>query len=72
LSRQNGIILKSGKNKEVVIIIEKKGPKLIFSVDNMEAVQITKDIRFNTFGFQVENANTIKVDEVVIEQLGEE
>ncbi|MDR1526852.1 MAG: hypothetical protein LBS46_04170 [Dysgonamonadaceae bacterium] len=72
LSRQNGIILKSGKNKEVVIVMEKKGSKLIFSVDNMEAVQITKDIKFNTFGFQVENVNTIKVDEVIIEQLGEE
>jgi len=69
ISRQGGIILKSGKNKEVVIEIEKKGKKLIFNVDNMEAVTITKMLNFNAFGFQVENANTIKVTEVLIEQL---
>jgi hypothetical protein len=72
LSRQNSIILKSGKNKEVLIEMEKKGPKLIFRVDNMEVVSITKNLNFNTFGFLVENVNTIKVDEVIIEQLGEE
>jgi hypothetical protein len=69
LSRQSGIILKSGKNKEVVIAMEKKGTKLIFTVDNMEAVSITKKLNFNTFGFQVENANTIKIDEVSFEQI---
>jgi len=49
ISRQGGIILKSGKNKEVVIEIEKKGKKLIFNVDNMEAVTITKMLNFNAF-----------------------
>ena len=68
ISRQGSIILKAGKNKEVIIKIEKKGNKLIFNVDNMEAISITKKLAFNAFGFQVENANTIKVDEVVIEQ----
>ena len=67
--RQGGIILKSGKNKEVTIEIQKKGKKLFFSVDNMEAVDITKKLDFNAFGFQVENANTIKVTEVLIEQI---
>jgi hypothetical protein len=52
--------------------LEKKGPKLIFRVDNMEAVSITKKLNFHAFGFQVEDANTIKVDEVVIEQRTEE
>ena len=69
LSRQGGIILKSGKNKEVVIEVQKKGKKLFFSVDNMETVDITKKLDFNAFGFQVENANTIKVTEVLIEQM---
>ncbi|MDR1348805.1 MAG: hypothetical protein LBJ63_10375 [Prevotellaceae bacterium] len=68
ISRQGGIILKSGKNKEVIIELEKKGENLSFHVDNMEAIRITKKLKFNTFGFQVEDANTIKVDEVVIEQ----
>jgi hypothetical protein len=72
ISRKNSIILKSGKNKEVTIELEKKGPKLIFRVDNMEAVSITKKLNFHAFGFQVEDANTIKVDEVVIEQRAEE
>jgi hypothetical protein len=72
ISRHNSIILKSGKNKEVTIELEKKGSKLIFRVDNMEAVSITKKLNFHAFGFQVEDANTIKVDEVVIEQRAEE
>jgi hypothetical protein len=72
LSRKNDIILKSGKNREVVIELEKKGPKLIFRVDNLDAIQVTKNLEFNTFGFQVENENTIKVDEVIIEQLAGE
>jgi hypothetical protein len=72
LSRQNSIILKSGKNREVLIEMEKKGDKLFFRVDNMDAATVTKKLHFNTFGFQVENANTIKVDEVIIEQQSEE
>ena len=72
LSRRNSIILKSGKNREVIIEMEKKGNKLTFRVDNMDAVSITKKLNFNAFGFQVENANTIKVDEVIIEQQTEE
>jgi hypothetical protein len=69
LSRQNALILKSGKNKVVIIELEKKGKKLIFRVDNMEAVTITQTLNFGAFGFLVEDANTIKVDEVVIEQI---
>jgi hypothetical protein len=72
ISRQNSIILKSGKNRDVSIEMEKKGPKLTFRVDNMDAVSVTKKLNFNTFGFQVENANTIKIDEVSIEQRTEE
>ena len=72
ISRHGSLILKSGKDKEVIIEMEKKGNKLIFSVDNMEAVTITKKLNFNTFGFQVENEHTIKVDEIIIEQLAEE
>ena len=71
-SRQSSIILNSGRNKEVVIEMEKKGNKLIFRVDNMEAVTITKKLYFNTFGFQVEGKNTIKIDEVIMEQITEE
>jgi hypothetical protein len=38
----------------------------------METDSITPKFNFNTFGFQVENANTIKIDEVSFELLQEE
>jgi len=73
LSNEGSIILNSGRNKEVIIDIERKGNKLIFSVDNMEALQITiprgKTLNSNSFGFLVEGANTIKVSEVIINQI---
>ena len=69
LSRQNSIILNAGKNKEIVIDMEKKGRKLIFNVDEMEAITITKDMKYNTFGFIVVDDNTVKVNEVIIEQM---
>lgn len=71
LLRKNSLILKAGKNKEVIIEMEKKGPKLIFSVDNMEAITFTKELHFSSFGFQVEGSNSIKISEVVIEQATE-
>lgn len=70
-SRKRFLILKAGKNKEVLIEMEKKGPRLIFSVDNMEAFTFTRDLHFNTFGFLVEGNNSIKISEVLIEQVTE-
>lgn len=67
LSRHNSIILNSGRNKEVVIEMEKRGDKLTFCVDGMEALKMTKRINYSTFGFIVNGANTIKVLEVDIE-----
>lgn len=69
ISRQGGIILKSGKNKEVTLEIEKKGNKLIFTVDNMEVISITKILKFNTFGCCIYGDGTLKVDEVLLEQV---
>lgn len=68
LSRRGGLILKSGKNKEVNIIMEKNGGKLLFTVDNMEVIAITKLLTRNAFGFCIKENNTIKVDEVIVEQ----
>lgn len=68
VSRQGGIILKSGKNKEVIVEMEKKGNKLIFTVDNMEVISITKALKYNTFGCCVHGEGTLKVDEVLLEQ----
>lgn len=69
VSRKGSIILKSGKEKDVNIDMEKKGNKLVFSVDNMEIISITKDIINNTFGCCVLGENTVKVNELTIEQM---
>lgn len=71
-SRHGSIILNAGKNKEVVIELEKKGGKLIFNVDEMEAITITKRIEGTAFGFIAFDDQTLKVEEVVIEQMVEE
>lgn len=71
---ENGsVILRSGKDKEVVLEMEKKGKKLIFSVNNMEvATRQDEEILSRSFGFIVEGKNTIKVKEVSIEQIRED
>ena len=68
VSRKGNIILKSEKEKDVNIDMEKKGNKIIFSVDNMEVISITKNFVNNTIGCCVLGENTIKVNELVIEQ----
>lgn len=65
------LILRSGKNKEVELEIEKKGNQLIFSIDNMEVTKVKEDLISNYFGFTIYD-NIIKVKEVLIEQLREE
>ena len=49
--------------------MEKRGNKIVFSVDNMEIITITKNIVNNTFGCCVLGENTVKVDELIIEQM---
>ena len=68
LNYQTQIILKSGKNKEVLVEIIKKGTKITFNVDDMEVYQDVGKIEYSKFGFFVEGKNTIKVDEITIEQ----
>lgn len=67
LSRHNSIILNAGKDKLVMIEMEKRGDKLTFNVDNMEVLKITKKLDYSTFGFIVRGASTIKVMSVDIE-----
>lgn len=71
-SRKGDLILNAGKNKEVEVIMEHKGSRLIFTVDNMEVITITRAVKYNTFGFFVQNSNTLKVDEISIEQIDRE
>lgn len=69
-SRVHGsqIILKSGKDKEVNFEVIKKGPKLHFTVDKMEVFSYTRNLTNASFGFIVEGAHKIMIDEISIEQ----
>lgn len=67
--RRLPIILKKGKDKDIKIAMNKKGKKLIFLVDEMEVLSITKEITNNNFGCIIIGDNTIKLNEVVMEQL---
>ena len=69
--RRNNIILKEGDEKDVKIVMNKKGKKLTFLVDEMEVVSVTKNIDNNTFGCIVVGENSIKLTEVVMEQIEE-
>ena len=71
LSRRNAIILKEGRNKAVKIAMNKKGKKLTFLVDDMEVISVTKSMTSNVFGCIVVGDNTIKLQEVVMEQMNE-
>lgn len=70
ISRRSGIILKGG-DKDVKIVMNKKGKKLIFHVDDMEVISVTKGITSNVFGCIVLGDETIKLTEVVMEQITE-
>ena len=70
------IILRQGRNREVVVEMERRGSRLIFNVDNMEAVSFNLGAQDNNvtlrngrFGFISEGANTITIKEVAIDQI---
>lgn len=68
------IILKKGKDKDVKIDMNRKGKKLNFLVDEMEVLStsnLTKNLNSNIFGCIIIGDNTIKLTEVVMEQLSE-
>lgn len=69
ISRRNDIILKKGHFKDVKIQMKKKGRKLSFLVDNMDIITITKNVTNNIFGCIVIGDTTIKLTEVIIEQM---
>ncbi|MCX4291826.1 MAG: hypothetical protein OSJ36_08590 [Odoribacter sp.] len=72
VNRRGPVILKGGKDRQVEVLVEKKGGKLVFSVDNMEAITMARNVKFTTFGFFVEGDNVLKVDEVMVEQMESE
>ena len=48
---------------------QKKGRKLSFLVDDMDVITITKNVTNNIFGCMVIGDTTIRLNEVIIEQL---
>lgn len=72
ISRRNDIILKKARNKDVKISMKKKGRKLNFNVDGMDVITITKEMTSNVFGCIIVGENSIKLKEVIIEQMSED
>lgn len=60
--------LKGGRNQTVDIVLERKGGKYIFSMNNMEIYKWSRDIKSADFGFYTENKSTICIEEVKVEQ----
>ena len=71
ISRRNEIILKKGGFKDVKMEMKKKGRKLYFLVDDMDVIAITKNVTNNIFGCIVFGNTTIRLKEVIIEQMEE-
>jgi hypothetical protein len=66
------IKLKEGKDQIVIVTMENKGKKLVFSVNNMTALEIQMDLKYPFFGFYSEGKSTVKIDEVIIDQFRSE
>ena len=71
LNRRIPIILKKGRDKDVKIALNKNGKKLTFYVDDMEVISVSKKMISNVFGCIIFGDNTIKLNEVVMEQMNE-
>lgn len=71
--KSDEIILKTGKDKEVLIELKKMGKKMKFTVDNMEIATIPftpEDNKYtSSIGFFVGKSTKIKVDEIKVEQI---
>jgi hypothetical protein len=64
-------VIKDGKNLEFIFVVEKRGGKLTFSVNNMEICDVKTELESPVWGFIALNnkgSSLIKVDEVTIEQ----
>lgn len=62
------IKLKGGKKQTVNIVLERKGGKYIFSMNNMEIYKWSRSMKSSDFGFYTENKSTIRIVEVKVEQ----
>lgn len=72
LSKTEKIKLKKGKNVEVTVDIEKKGKKLIISINGVDFINEDLIIKSAYMGFGVNEDNILKVDKIQIAQSEEE
>lgn len=68
LGKAEKIKLKKGKNVEVTVDIEKKGKKLLISINGIDFVNEDLVIKTSYMGFCVNEKNTLKVDQIKIVQ----
>ncbi|MDR3287039.1 MAG: hypothetical protein LBT27_06325 [Prevotellaceae bacterium] len=62
------IKLKGGKNQVVDIILERRGNKYIFYMNNMKIYEFRRNLTSPVFGFYTENESSISIDEFKMEQ----
>ena len=68
LGKAEKVKLKKGKNVEVNVDIEKKGKKLLISINGVDFVNEDLEIKTSYMGFCVNEKNTLKVDQIKIVQ----
>lgn len=68
LGKAEKLKLKKGKNVEVNVDIEKKGKKILISINGVDFVNEDLEIKTSYMGFIVNEKNTLKVDQIKITQ----
>lgn len=60
--------LKGSRDRTVEIVLERKGGKYIFSMNNMEIYKWARSMKSADFGFYTENKSKILIEEIKVEQ----
>ena len=68
LGKAEKLKLKKGKNVEVTVDIEKKGKKLLISINGIDFQNEDLQIKTSYMGFCINEKNTLKVDKITITQ----
>lgn len=66
--RTNPIILQKGDKNDVILLIQRKGKNIIFSIDNMEVKKHPIDVINNTFGVILFGEGELSVSSVEIKR----
>ena len=68
LGKAEKLKLKKGKNVVVTVDIEKKGKKTLISINGVDFESLDLQFKTSYMGFEVNEDNTLKVDEIIITQ----